>query len=124
MHFKSEKQRRFMWSQHPEIAEKWAHGKHSTKGKGKRKKKRSAFFDQSRLARVARGCGRKDAEVADIPVAMVPSTGEITLLQMDGKVQKEELHAALEQARPALQRIADIQRQAIKQRYAGYGAAQ
>ena len=40
MHFKSEKQRRFMWSQHPEIAEKWAHGKHSTKGKGKRKKKR------------------------------------------------------------------------------------
>jgi exosome complex component RRP41 len=66
----------------------------------------------------------KDVEVADIPVAMVPSTGEITLLQMDGKVQKEELHAALEQARPALQRIADIQRQAIKQRYATNGAAQ
>lgn len=28
-----------MWSQHPEIAEKWAHGEHSTKGKGKGKKK-------------------------------------------------------------------------------------
>ena len=33
---------------------------------GKRKKKRSAFYDLGRLARVARGCGRKDAEVADL----------------------------------------------------------
>ncbi len=33
---------------------------------GKRKKKRSAFYDMSRLARVARGCGRKDGEVADL----------------------------------------------------------
>jgi len=33
---------------------------------GKRKKKRSAFYDISRLARVARGCGRKDSEVADL----------------------------------------------------------
>lgn len=35
MPFKSEKQRRFMWAKHPEIAEKWAHGEHS---KGKKKK--------------------------------------------------------------------------------------
>jgi signal recognition particle subunit SRP54 len=33
---------------------------------GKRKKKRSAFYDQSRLRRVARGAGRKENEVADI----------------------------------------------------------
>src|SRR4051794_6681818 len=33
---------------------------------GKRRKKRSAFYDQSRLQRVARGSGRKEAEVADI----------------------------------------------------------
>jgi len=32
MPFRSEKQRRFMWSQHPDIAAKWAHGKHSSKG--------------------------------------------------------------------------------------------
>lgn len=25
MPFKSEKQRRFMWAQHPDIAKKWAH---------------------------------------------------------------------------------------------------
>lgn len=31
MPFRSEQQRRFMWSQHPDIAEKWAHGEHSTK---------------------------------------------------------------------------------------------
>lgn len=34
MPFKSEAQRRFLWAKHPEIAEKWAHGEHSTKGKG------------------------------------------------------------------------------------------
>jgi signal recognition particle subunit SRP54 len=33
---------------------------------GKRKKKRSAFYDTGRLARVARGSGRRDQEVADL----------------------------------------------------------
>jgi len=33
---------------------------------GKRKKKRSAFYDMSRLARVAAGSGRKEQEVADL----------------------------------------------------------
>jgi len=31
MPFKSEAQRRYMFSQHPDIAHKWAHGKHSAK---------------------------------------------------------------------------------------------
>jgi len=31
--FKSEKQRKFLWSQHPDIAEAWAHGKSSVTGK-------------------------------------------------------------------------------------------
>jgi hypothetical protein len=35
MPFKSERQRRFMWANLPDIARKWAHGKHS-----KRKKKK------------------------------------------------------------------------------------
>ncbi len=60
----------------------------------------------------------KEGEVADIPVAMIPSTGEITLLQMDGKVEKKDLLAALKQAQPVFQRIAEIQRGAVKQRYA------
>jgi signal recognition particle subunit SRP54 len=33
---------------------------------GRRKKKRSAFYDQNRIRRVARGSGRKEAEVADV----------------------------------------------------------
>ena len=39
MPFKSEKQRKFMWLKHPEIAEKWAHGEHSKHGKKKHKKR-------------------------------------------------------------------------------------
>lgn len=31
MPFKSEKQRRYLWATHPEVAHKWAYGKHSTK---------------------------------------------------------------------------------------------
>lgn len=37
MPFRSEAQRRFMWMAHPEIAKKWAHGEHSTKGGGSHK---------------------------------------------------------------------------------------
>jgi len=33
---------------------------------GKRKKKRSAFYDTSRIGRVAKGSGRRDQEVADL----------------------------------------------------------
>lgn len=33
MPFQSESQRRFMWSQHPDIAEAWAHGRSSKTGK-------------------------------------------------------------------------------------------
>ncbi len=39
-HFWSESQRKFMWAQHPDIAQAWAHGEHT--GKGKRSMKPSA----------------------------------------------------------------------------------
>jgi len=35
MPFQSEAQRRYMWMKHPDIAEKWSHGEHSTPGKRK-----------------------------------------------------------------------------------------
>lgn len=48
MPFKSEKQRRYLWMAHPNIAHAWAHGKSSVTGKkepasrqGKRKGRRS-----------------------------------------------------------------------------------
>ena len=41
MPFQSEKQRRYLWKNRPDIAEAWAHGKSSVTGKkeSKRKKK-------------------------------------------------------------------------------------
>lgn len=58
-------------------------------------------------------------EAADIPVAMIPNTGEITLLQMDGIVTKQNLKKAMELVKPALLEIAEKQRQAILSRYNG-----
>ena len=65
--------------------------------------------------------GGHTGQVADIPVAMIPSTGEITLLQMDGKISKEELIRAIEQARPVFAKIAEVQRQAIKDKFDRWG---
>ncbi len=59
----------------------------------------------------------KEGEVADIPVAMIPSTEEITLLQMDGPVTREELLQALNLVKGAIKKIVDIQRKAIKQKF-------
>ena len=57
--------------------------------------------------------------VADIPVAMIPSTGEITLLQMDGIVNREALMEALHKAAAAIPQISAIQRNALKQKFHG-----
>ncbi|MBD3208899.1 exosome complex exonuclease Rrp41 [Candidatus Woesearchaeota archaeon] len=54
---------------------------------------------------------------ADIPLAMVPSTEEITLLQMDGIVEQDTLFRALETVKPALHNIAEAQRRAVKECY-------
>lgn len=58
-------------------------------------------------------------EAADVPVAMIPSTEEITLLQMDGIVSKGDLLKALEMVKPALKEIAEKQREALRKKYAG-----
>jgi len=56
-------------------------------------------------------------EGTDIPVGLVPSTDEITLLQMDGKISKEEFINAIEMVKPALREIANKQREALKSKY-------
>ncbi len=60
----------------------------------------------------------EEGPVADIPVAMLYNTKEITLLQMDGEVSKEELLNALELAKRVTEKIAQIQIKALKERYA------
>ena len=60
-----------------------------------------------------------DGPVADIPVAMMPTSGKISLLQMDGPVSKEELMKLLEMAKKTCKHIYEIQKDALKKRYVG-----
>jgi len=54
---------------------------------------------------------------ADMPVAMTPR-GEITLLQMDGHLTREEFERALEMAMEGCRRLYEMQRDALIRRYA------
>lgn len=60
-----------------------------------------------------------DGEVADIPVAVIPSTGEIALLQMDGVLSKENLKKALDLAKKVCSQIYEVQKKALKDKYMG-----
>ena len=59
----------------------------------------------------------EDGPVADIPVAVIPSTGEITLLQMDGVVSLDILREALGKACKACVDIYETQKRALKDKY-------
>lgn len=58
-----------------------------------------------------------DASVADIPIAYIPSTDEISLLQMDGEITKDTLLEALDIGKKACQEIIKIQKNALKEKY-------
>lgn len=58
-----------------------------------------------------------EGDVADIPVAVIPSTGEITLLQMDGIISKEDLKKALQLGIETCRKINEVQRNALKEKY-------
>src|SRR3989344_175924 len=58
------------------------------------------------------------ASVSDIPVAMINNTKEITLLQMDGEISQKDLIAALELAKEATSQIYEVQKKALKERFA------
>lgn len=57
-------------------------------------------------------------EVADVPLAIIPSTGELTLLQMDGEISREELLEAIKMSKKAIGMISELQRKALKDKYA------
>jgi exosome complex component RRP41 len=54
---------------------------------------------------------------ADVPMAIVPRTDEIVLLQMDGHLTSEEFQEGLSMGINACKKIYDIQREALKNRY-------
>jgi exosome complex component RRP41 len=57
--------------------------------------------------------------VADIPLAMIPKSGELTLLQMDGLLTKEQLKEAIEMGKKACNELYEIQKKALKDKYVG-----
>ncbi len=56
-------------------------------------------------------------DAVDIPIAVIPGTGQISLLQMDGIMQKEDLKKALELGKEACKKIYEVQKEALKQKY-------
>ncbi|MBD3309766.1 exosome complex exonuclease Rrp41 [Candidatus Woesearchaeota archaeon] len=57
--------------------------------------------------------------VADIPIAVLPRTGELTLLQCDGRLKREDLKKAIELSKDAVAKINDIQKKALKEKFKG-----
>jgi exosome complex component RRP41 len=55
---------------------------------------------------------------ADMPVAMIPRTGEVLLLQMDGHLTLDEFDKAFGMAKDAIGRIYEMQKDALRKRYA------
>ena len=59
----------------------------------------------------------EEGPVADIPIAMSPNYGKVTLLQMDGLISKEQLKKVIEMGKKACKDIYEVQRKALKDRY-------
>ncbi len=58
-----------------------------------------------------------EAPVSDIPIAMLNRTKEITLLQMDGEISKEDLIKALEIGKKATGQVYELQVKALKEKF-------
>ncbi len=54
---------------------------------------------------------------ADLPVAFMPKSNVISLLQMDGALTEEEFRQALELSTNACRKIYEMQREALRQKY-------
>jgi len=55
--------------------------------------------------------------MTDIPVAILPRTGEVSLLQLDGKVNREELKEALELVKKVSKKIHNAQKKALQEKF-------
>jgi len=56
---------------------------------------------------------------ADVPVAIMPRTGVISLLQMDGMLSREEFKEALELAIDGCRQVYAMQKEALMRKYVG-----
>ncbi|MFA5887737.1 MAG: exosome complex exonuclease Rrp41 [Candidatus Nanoarchaeia archaeon] len=55
----------------------------------------------------------------DIPIAMIPRTGEVTLLQLDGVLTKEQLQKAVSLAKHGIDKIYEVQKAALRAKFTG-----
>ncbi len=58
-----------------------------------------------------------EEDAVDIPMAILPRKGEVTLLQLDGLLKKEELQEALKLGIIGCRKIYEIQKNVLKERY-------
>jgi len=54
---------------------------------------------------------------ADMPVALMPNLNKVTLIQMDGKLSREEFEKAFEMALEGCRKLRGLQTEALKRRY-------
>ena len=59
----------------------------------------------------------EDGPVADTPIAVMPNSGKITLLQMDGLISRDDLKKAMEMAKKVCRDIYKVQNMALKEKY-------
>ncbi|MFH0711108.1 MAG: exosome complex exonuclease Rrp41 [Candidatus Aenigmatarchaeota archaeon] len=63
-------------------------------------------------------CGEEDMHgEADMAIAMIPSKNLVTLLQMDGILTKEEILKLLKMGKEACQKIYEMEKKALKEKY-------
>ena len=60
-----------------------------------------------------------EGHATDIPVAFANRSGQVTLLQMDGLLSKDDLKKALELAKKGCEVIKEVQVKALKEKYNG-----
>ncbi len=57
----------------------------------------------------------------DIPIAMMPRTGKVTLLQLDGELTPADLKKALEFGKKGCEQIYEAQKKALREKYSQEG---
>jgi len=57
------------------------------------------------------------SDAVDIPIAILPNSEEIVLLQMDGLLKKEELDKILPMAMKACKQVYEVQKKALQEKY-------
>ncbi|HIQ10297.1 MAG TPA: exosome complex exonuclease Rrp41 [Euryarchaeota archaeon] len=57
-------------------------------------------------------------DAVDVPLAVIPGTEEFTLLQMDGRVSQKEIEDMLDLGLAKAKEVAELQRKALKEKYA------